>query len=239
MSATGAFRESAYARLTKLSSIAREQRRSYTEDEKARSARAARIWDGGTDPRGTLAERYLNEHRKLKLPSDLAVTVLRFHAHRPWRDENTGTTIFLPALIAAFRSIDDLKITAIHRIALKPDGSKIDRRMLGVVHRAAVMLDPGGDVLAIGEGVETCMAARELGLAPAWALGSVGRISKFPVIDGVETLKLLGEAGAASAAAVDLCRPRWRAAGRHVQTVMPGDPFSDLNDELMKLRETA
>jgi putative DNA primase/helicase len=216
-----------------------EERRPYTEDEKARSALAVRIWDGGSDPRGTLAERYLNERRKLDLPPHLAVTMLRFHARCPWRDENTGTTIFVPALIAAFRSIDDDKITAIHRIALNPDGSKIGRRMLGVVHRTAVMLDPPGDVLTIGEGIETCMAARELGFAPAWALGSVGRISKFPLIDGVKTLKILGEAGTASTAAVDFCVPRWRAAGRQVQTIMPDHPFSDLNDELMKRREIA
>jgi hypothetical protein len=213
--------------------------RSYTEDERARITRAVGIWNEGADPRGTLAERYLNERRKLALPPDLAVTVLRFHAHCPWRNEDTGTTILVPAVIAAFRSIDDDQITGVHRIALKPDGSKIDRRMLGIVHRAAIKLDPAGDTLAIGEGIETAMAAREFGLAPAWALGSVGRISTFPVIDGVKTLKILGEAGSASATAVDLCIPRWRAAGRHVQTVMPDHPFSDLNDELMKQRETA
>jgi hypothetical protein len=111
--------------------------------------------------------------------------------------------------------------------------------MLGTLRRAAVMLDPAGDILSIGEGIETAMAARELGLAPAWALGSVARISTFPVIDGVKTLKILGEAGTASADAVDLCVPRWRAAGRNVQTVMPDHPFSDLNDELMKQRQTA
>jgi hypothetical protein len=52
--------------------------------------------------------------------------------------------------------------------------------MLGLVHRAAVMLDPIGDTLSIGEGVETCMAARQLGYRPAWAPGSVGAIAKFP-----------------------------------------------------------
>jgi putative DNA primase/helicase len=216
-----------------------EERRPRADDEKARVEQAVRIWDDGADPRGTLAERYLNERRKLDLPPDLAVAVLRFHAHCPWRDENTGTTIFVPALIAAFRSIDDDKITAIHRIALNRDGSKIGRRMLGVVHRTAVMLDPAGDVLAIGEGIETCMAAPELGLAPAWALGSVGRVSKFPVLDGVNKLRILGKAGKASADAVDFCVPRWRAAGRQVQIIMPDHPFSDLNDELMKRRKTA
>ena len=60
-----------------------------------------------------------------------------------------------------FRSIDDDAITAVHRIALNSDGTKLDRRMRGVVHRAAIK--PAGKQLAIGEGLETAMAARHLG----------------------------------------------------------------------------
>jgi hypothetical protein len=129
-----------------------------------------------------LAEQYLVS-RKLELTADLAGNVLRFHPRCPWRNENTGNTDRIPALLAAFRSIDDDKITAVHRIALNSDGTKIGRRMLGVVHRAAVKLSPvqSGDELMVGEGVETCMAAQQLGLWPAWALGSVGAISFLPL----------------------------------------------------------
>lgn len=104
--------------------------------------------------------------------------------------------------------------------------------MLGLVHRSAVKLDLAGSTLAIGEGVETCIAARMLGHAPAWATGSVGMISKFPLIDGVNTLRILGETGEASAEAIRHCGNRWHAAGRKVQVVMP-DTGSDLNDQLM------
>src|SRR5207247_5558859 len=76
------------------------------------------------------------------------------------------------------------------------------------------------------------LAARRLGHAPAWALGSVGGISRFPLIEGVTRLRILGEAGEASARAVELCGQRWHAAGRKVQVVMP-DTGSDLNDQLM------
>jgi AAA domain len=94
-------------------------------------------------------------------------------------------------LIAAFRSIDDDAVAAIHRIRLDQPQRwpKTDRRMLGVVHRAAVKLGPATDVLHIGEGVETCMAARQLAYAPSWALGSAGMIAHFPVIDDVTTLR--------------------------------------------------
>ena len=109
--------------------------------------------------------------------------------------------------------------------------------MLGVVRRAAVMLDPAGDVLAIGEGIETAMAARQLGHRPAWAVGSVGMIAKFPLLDGVEQLRILGESGDASTSAVRLVGHRWHGAGRKVQVVMP-DAGDDLNDELMQQRAT-
>src|SRR5262249_4149137 len=173
---------------------AESDRRERSADDLQRMQRAAAIWDDSLDPRGTLAETYLLS-RAITLADDVAGSVLRFHPRCPWRDENTGNIIGLPALIAAFRSIDDDVVTAIQRVALAADGNKIDRRMLGVVHRAAVKLDPLGDVLHVGEGIETCLAARILGHRPTWALGSVGMVAKFPVIDGVACLRVLGETG--------------------------------------------
>ena len=105
--------------------------------------------------------------------------------------------------------------------------------MLGIVHRTAIKIDALGEQLAIGEGVETCMAARELGYAPAWALGSVGAIPSFPIINGVKTLLLLGERGDASAKAIRICGSIWKKARRRVQVVMPDPKFSDLNDVLI------
>lgn len=213
--------------------------RSYTEDETARIHNAVRLWDEAQDPRCTLAEHYLRHERKLDLPDELAGSVLRFHPHCPWRNENTGRMDYVPALIVPFRSIDDDSVTAIHRIALKNDSSKLGRRMLGVARRAAIKLDQAGDKLSIGEGVETCMAARQLGLGPAWALGSVGAISFFPLINGVKQLLILGEAGDTSARAIKLCGSRWRSAGRRVRAVIPNEGFSDLNDVLIAERSSA
>jgi putative DNA primase/helicase len=93
-------------------------KRPRSEDDHHRIERAVAIWNEGDDPRGTLAETYLNS-RKLELDDDLAGGVLRFHPACPWRNESTGKTDRVPALIAAFRSIDDGTITAIHRIALR------------------------------------------------------------------------------------------------------------------------
>jgi putative DNA primase/helicase len=204
-----------------------------TQDDRVRIERARAVWDEATDPRGTLAERYLRS-RALALDDDVAGKVLRYHPICPWRNENTGATVGLPALVAAFRSVDDGTITGVHRIRVDQPQRwpKTERRMLGSVQRAAVMLDQAGATLHVGEGVETALAARQLGHAPAWALGSVGGISHFPLIEGVTCLRILGEAGEASARAVEFCGRRWHAAGRRVQLVMPSTG-SDLNDQLM------
>jgi putative DNA primase/helicase len=112
---------------------------------------------------------------------------------------------------------------------------------LGLVHRAAVKLDPIGNTLMVGEGIETCMAARqlmsagELERAPVWALGSVGAISFFPVLEGVKRLIILGETGKASAEAIRICGRRWQHAGRRVQ-VLYSEIGSDVNDALMMER---
>jgi putative DNA primase/helicase len=207
-----------------------------SEDELERIAFPCRIWNEGRDPRGTPAETYIREARKLDLPDNLAETVLRFHADCPWRDENSGKTNYIPALIAAFRSIDDDSVTAVHRIRLdRPERwPKAERRMLGIVHRSAIKLDPLAERLAIGEGLETCMAARQLGHAPnCWALGSVGAISFFPLLDDVKQLVILGEQGPASARAVKIAGTRWRKTGRRVRVIIPDTPFSDLNDVLI------
>src|SRR5262249_5459384 len=118
------------------------------------------------------------------------------------------------------------------RIAIDPAGAKVGRRMLGVTHRAAVMLDPIGPELAIGEGIETCVAARQLGVGQTWALGSTGGIAGFPVLEGITCLTVLGETDQASADAIEFCARRWRKAGRRVRIAMP-EAGNDLNDELM------
>jgi Toprim domain-containing protein len=208
---------------------AEAERRPLTQDESVRIERARAVWDEATDPRGTLAERYLRS-RALAVDDDVAGKVLRYHPSCPWRDENTGATVGVPALVAVFRSVDDDAVTAIQRVALTAEGAKIGRRMLGIVHRAAVKLDQAGDTLHVGEGVETMMAARQLGLAPAWALGSAGMVAHFPVTS-TGHLRICGERDEASARAVELCTRRWQAAGRQVQVVLP-TVGKDLNDEL-------
>jgi hypothetical protein len=196
-----------------------------------RSRGPIELWREAVDPRKTLVETYLGS-RGLVLPSEIAGSVLRFHDCCPWQRER------VPAMVAAFRSIATDELVAVHRTALSADGEKMGRKMLGPVAGAAIKLDADEAVttgLHLGEGVETCLAARQLGFKPTWALGSAGAIAAFPALSGIESLSILAESddGGANARAIEHCGNRWVDAGREVIVIEPRCA-GDVNDALRR-----
>lgn len=116
-------------------------------------------------------------------------------------------------MIALFRNIATNEPQAISRTFLDSDACKIDRKFMGSTKDAAIKLDADEDVLGglrIGEGIETRLSARMIGLRPAWALGSAGATAAFPVLNGVECLTLLREHDDANKRAGDACGTRWQ-----------------------------
>src|SRR6185503_2087409 len=109
------------------------------------------------------------------------------------------------------------KPTGIHRTFLKPDGKKIERKMLG--RQGVVRITPDEDVtlgLGIAEGVEDALAiALEWG--PAWAATSAGAIERFPVLSGIDCITIFADADAAGSKAARVCADRWVAAGREAR----------------------
>jgi hypothetical protein len=209
--------------------------KSSVEENGKRRDWARRVWDEGLEPRSTLVERYLAS-RRIVLSDDISGPVLRFHPRCPWRDDS-GALLRVPALLALYRGIMSDEIVGIQRTRLSPNGAKIERRMLGNCRDGAIKFDADENVtigLTIGEGAETVATARQHDLRPAWALGSVGAIARFPVLAGVESLTLLAEIGTASARAVDECGACWHAKNREV-IVVRSRLGSDLNDAVREL----
>lgn len=203
-------------------------------EEERRQRRAVALWLEAQDPRDTIVQTYLAS-RHLELPDELAGEVLRFHPACPWGEETA------PAMVAALRCIRTGRVVGIHRTALAADGQKLGRRMLGTAAGAAVMLDGLDTItagLTVGEGIESCMAARQFGIRPTWALGSTSAITAFPVLPGIEALSLLAERDetGASDRACQAVGTRWRAAGRAVDLILPR-AGKDMNDALRALRE--
>jgi hypothetical protein len=203
--------------------------RAAREDAAAKAAGARQAlarWREGVDSRGTVVERYLNG-RGLQLGEDVAGEVLRWHPR-------------IGAMLALFRNAMTGEPQAISRTFFDREGKKVGRKFLGPALGAAVMLDPFEFVttgLHVGEGVETCMAARQFNLRPVWALGSAAAVAAFPILGGVECLTLLEEVDDASARACAACAARWHAAGSEVFINRPTSG-KDLNDG-MKVREAS
>jgi hypothetical protein len=187
---------------------------------------ALKIWADCIDPRGTLAQRYLREHRKLDLPDNVAHSAIRFHAGLRYEKGK-----YLPAMVCLLRDIISDEPTGIHRTFLdRYTGEKIDRKMLGIARGAAIKLDTEPSAtLTIGEGVETVLAAREADFTPAWALGSAGAFASFPVLRKVREITLLIENDPTSEKFVGVCLDRYRTAGRTVHIVR-SNVGSDFND---------
>jgi Toprim domain/CHC2 zinc finger len=200
-----------------------------TESDQEKTERALRIWDEASEVNGTLAEEYL-KRRGLELPAD--DEALRYYSPCPF-----GAGKY-PCLIALFRDIVTNEPRAIHRIALGPEGILIAKRMLGRVGGCAVKIDDDVEQgLVIGEGIETCLAARMRGLKPCWALGSAGAIKQFPVLAGIDCLTILvdndepdrnGRRAGPDAAAE--CSARWAAAAREVRRIVPRRQGADMAD---------
>jgi putative DNA primase/helicase len=197
-------------------------------------ASGVRIWNEAIDPRVLRVLRYF-ERRCLELSDDIAGRVVRFHPDCPWRRPD-GTPERRPCMVTAFRSIADDSLQAIQRTAITDEGQKIGRLSLGPMSGAAIKIDVDEDVeqgLTIGEGFETCVAARQLGFRPIWALGSARAIEAFPVLSGIDALTILAETDdkGANLKAVRACGNRWASADREVIVATPR-VGGDMNDAL-------
>jgi putative DNA primase/helicase len=189
-----------------------------TRPDPAKVDSALRLWGEGVDPTGTPVETYL---RSRCLELDVDGEVLRWHPG-------------IRAMLALFRNITTNEPQAVSRTFLDHQARKIERKFLGPTKGAAIKLDADEDVLGglhIGEGIETCLAARMLGLRPAWALGSASAIAAFPVLSGIECLSLLREHDDANTRAADACAAVWVAAGREVFNIRP-IAGKDINDSI-------
>jgi hypothetical protein len=209
---------------------------STTSTGKTTTADAMRLWRETVDPRGEPPEIYLNSRKLPILCDELANKLgasLRWHPGKQ-------------AMLWLMRSITTGEPQACLQTLLDENGRKrfatvngkpTCRLFCGRIQGAAIMLDPFDTVLDglhIGEGGETCLAARQYGLRPCWALGSAGAIAKFPVLDGVQALTILGEKGCAeNERAIEACGVRWQDAGREVEIIFP-DVGKDMNDLLME-----
>jgi len=218
-------------RLRQPSDLPQRQPKLATDDQPDRIRAGLAIWHGARNIRGTPAESYLAS-RGLKIDEDLS-HVLRFSSSLKL---DKAPAI---AMVALYRdAINDDELCGVHRTFLHPDGrpildakgSKI-RRMLGRAQGAAIKLDAHVDVtlgLHLGEGIETCLAARQCGYRPTCATGSAKFIEAFPVLAGIEAINIFAENDQPSRKAANACGQRYVDAGCEAWMLEPN--AGDMND---------
>lgn len=198
------------------------------------SEAALRLWGEARDPRGTPVLAYL-QCRGVTLPDGAAGEAIRYHPSCPFKRERT------PAMVALVRDIATNAPRAIHRTALKLDGSPAivageKRLSLGPVGGGAIKLTPDDMVttcLGVGEGIESTLSLRELrafGAGPVWSLLSAGNLGDLPPLPGVDCLWIAEDHDPAGRAAGERLAATWGAAGHETFRVRARVEKRDLND---------
>ena len=203
------------------------------EVDAKRSEAALAIWRDAMPAEGTPVEAYLAS-RGLRRPPP---PTLRFH---PELKHPSGG--IWPAMVALVtRGSDDTPV-AIHRTFLDRRGAgkaPVDRQkmMLGPCRGGVVRLADARDVLMIGEGIETCLAAMQATGLPAWAALSTSGLKTLDLPQDLLDLIVLADGDDSGEDAARNCARRWEREGRRVRIARPPRGL-DFNDILMgKLNE--
>jgi putative DNA primase/helicase len=191
-----------------------------------RSEAALAIWQYAEPAHGTLVESYL-QSRGIHLP---APDALRFRTGL--KHPSAG---IWPAMVALVTNGPDGTPLAIHRTFLARDGGgkapiNPQKMMLGPCRGGAVRLADPGEVLMVGEGIETCLAAMLASGHPAWAALSTSGLRGLDLPKEVRDVIMLADGDEPGEVAAWDCARRWKRQGRRVRVARPpqGMDFNDL-----------
>ena len=193
-----------------------------------RSAVALSIWQSTITADGTPVDAYLaSRGLTCSVPPSL-----RFHSGL--KHPSGGIWPGMVALVT--RGVDDTPL-AIHRTFLAREGQgkapvEPAKMMLGPCRGGAVRLGDPSDVLMIGEGIETCLAAMQTTGHPAWAALSTSGLRALDLSDCVRDVIVLADGDDPGEAAARDCALRWMRQGRRVRIARPPRGL-DFNDMLL------
>ena len=197
-------------------------------EDGGRTAAALAIWHSSKPAIGSLVETYLASRSIILQAPD----ALRFHAGL--KHPSGGHWPAMVALVS--KGVDETPI-AIHRTFLARDGvgkAPVDpqKMMLGPCRCGAVRLGRPRDLLLVGEGIETCLAAMVATGHPAWAALSTSGLRALDLPKDVRDVVILADADDAGEAAAQDCALRWKRQGRRVRVARPPRGL-DFNDMLL------
>lgn len=195
-------------------------------DDLKRSRAALYLWQTTRPASGTLIETYLKS-RGIRLP---VTPTLRFHPHLKHPSGH-----YWPGMIALVTRGIDNEPLAIHRTFIAHNGIgkamvESQKLMLGPCSGGAVRLAEPGNLLMIGEGIETCLAAMQETGYPAWAALSTAGMRALDLPQSVYDVIVLADGDDPGEAAAQNCALRWKREGRRVRIARPpkGMDFNDM-----------
>jgi hypothetical protein len=186
---------------------------------------------------GTLVEAYLRD-RGIKAVHDAGA--LRFHPRCYYRPDEHSPTETWPAMIAAVTDLEG-RITGAHRTWLDPNGfdavrlgkAPIDtqRKAMGGLLGHAVRFGAAGEVLTVGEGIETMLSLRcALPAMPMAAALSANHLAALLFPAALRRLYIARDADAAGDTALAALTERAEAAGIEALALSPRR--GDFNEDL-------
>lgn len=196
-----------------------------------RGAFALSIWEAAKPAVASPVETYLAS-RGLKLPPSSAI---RFHTGL--KHPSGGVWSCMVALVTKG---EDAVPMGIHRTFLARGGASKARvepakMMLGPCRGGVVRLAEPLDLLMVGEGIETSLAAMQATGKPAWAALSTSGLRALDLPADVRNVIVLADGDDAGEAAARGCARRWVSQGRHVRIARPPQGM-DFNDMLLSRR---
>ena len=155
---------------------------------------ARKLWDRGQPIAGTLAEAYLRSRGITEHGP-----ALRYHPTCFYCDGHDAEPRKLPALLCAITDLDGT-VVGLNRIYLGTDGGRADvpdpKKVLGRLHGCAVRFGVPGDVLVVGEGVETMLSIKTaLPHMPVDAALTAQHLSMYVPPERVRSLWIARDAG--------------------------------------------
>lgn len=195
-------------------------------DDVKRTEVALGIWRSARSAEGTPVENYLRS-RGLTNPIPPSI---RFHVGL----KHPSGAVW-PAMLALVTHGADGNPIGIHRTFLARDGygkALVEpvKMMLGLCRGGAVRLAQYRDVLMVGEGIETCLAAQQATGRPAWAALSTSGLRALNLPKELRNVIVLADGDDPGEAAAQDCARRWTREARRVRIARPhqGTDFNDL-----------
>lgn len=157
-------------------------------------------------------------------------------------DRDAATGVHMPTMVCAITD-DRREILALQRTFLTQDGARkspitTPRKIYGSPEGGAVRLAPAGEVLGIGEGVESCLSAMQLHGVPVWAVLGAQRLAKVEIPDHVLHLRIFADHDTPGLKAAEDAAKAHHRPGRRVTIEAPPTAGSDWNDALQAMAQS-